>query len=147
MKREYQVKSFEGLEPFSYVCLMMRFLEPNTNEFEPEQGLVYSKRCVGDQYYVCVVNQDQPNSERVRSFLVEIDVEEGKYDAGENILDDDSGYVPTTPPKSDQIENRHQRGLEMWLMRKLHQVQVIRMTRMIQMVRIRMILLNGTVKV
>ena len=36
---------------------------------------------------------------RVRGFPVEIDVEEGENDAGENIFDDDdrdSGYVPTT---------------------------------------------------
>ena len=38
MRRECQVKSFEGLGPFSYVCRMMRFSEPNTNEFEPEEG-------------------------------------------------------------------------------------------------------------
>ena len=35
------------------------------------------------------------------------DVEEGENDAGENIFDDDdSGYVPTTPPKSDQGSDR-----------------------------------------
>ena len=106
MRRECQVKSFEGLGPFSYVCRMIRFSEPNTNEFEPEEGSIYSERCVGDQHYVCVVNPDQPNPERVRGFPVEIDVEEGEHDAGENILDDDSGYVPTTPPKSDQGSDR-----------------------------------------
>ena len=107
MRRECQVKSFEGLGPFSYVCRMMRFSEPNTNEFEPEEGSVYSERCVGDQHYVCVVNPDQQNPERVRGFPVEIDVEEGEHDAGENIFgDDDSGYVPTTPPKSDQGSDR-----------------------------------------
>ena len=107
MRRECQVKSFEGLGPFSYVCRMMRFSEPNTNEFESEQGSVYSERCVGDQHYVCVVNPDQQNPERVRGFPVEIDVEEGEHDAGENIFgDDDSGYVPTTPPKSDQGSDR-----------------------------------------
>ena len=109
MRRECQVKSFEGLGPFSYVCRMKRFSEPNTNEFEPERGSVYSERCVGDQHYVCVVNPDQQNPERVRGFPVEIDVEEGEHDAGENIFDDDdrdSGYVPTTPPKSDQGSDR-----------------------------------------
>ena len=107
MRRECQVKSFEGLGPFSYVCRMMRFSEPNTNEFEPEEGSVYSERCVGDQHYVCVVNPDQQNPERVRGFPVEVDVEEGEHDAGENIFgDDDSGYVPTTPPKSDQGSDR-----------------------------------------
>ena len=56
----------------------MRFSEPNTNEFEPERGSVYSERCVGDQHYVCVVNPDQQNPERVRCFPVEIDVDEGR---------------------------------------------------------------------
>ena len=106
MRRKCQVKSFEGLGPFSYVCRMMRFSEPNTNEFEPKEGSIYSERCVGDQHYVCVVNPDQPNPERVRGFPVEINVEEGEHDAGENILDDDSGHVPTTPPKSDQGSDR-----------------------------------------
>ena len=106
MRRECQVKSFEGLGPFSYVCRMMRFSEPNANEFEPEQGSVYSERCVGDQHYVCVVNPDQQNPERVRGFPVEID-EEGEHDAGENIFgDDDSGYVSTTRSKSDQGSDR-----------------------------------------
>ena len=50
------------------------------------KGSVYSERCVGDQHYVCVVNPDQQNPERVRGFPVEIDVEEGKNDAGENIF-------------------------------------------------------------
>ena len=100
MRRECQVKSFEGPEPFSCVCHMMRFSEPNTNAFEPEEGSIYSERCVEDQHYVYVVNPDQPNSERVRDFSVEIDVEEGKYS------DDDSGCVPTTPPKSDQRSDR-----------------------------------------
>ena len=55
------------------------------------------------------MNPDQQNPERVRGFPVEIDVEEGGNDAGENIFDDDdrdSGYVPTTPPKSDQGSDR-----------------------------------------
>ena len=76
---------------------------------EPEGGSVYSERCVGDQHYVCVVNPDQQNPERVRGFPVEIDVEEGENDAGENIFDDDdldSGAVPTTPP--DQGSDREQ---------------------------------------
>ena len=76
MRRECQVKSFEGLGPFSYVCRMMRFSEPNTNEFELEEGSVYSERCVGDQHYVCVVNPDQQNPERVRGFPVELDAQQ-----------------------------------------------------------------------
>ena len=51
MRRECQVKIFEGLGPCSYVCRMMRFSEPNTNEFESERVSVYSERC-GDQHYV-----------------------------------------------------------------------------------------------
>ena len=57
------------------------------------------------------MNPDQQNPERVRGFPVEIDVEEGENDAGENIFDDDdldSGAVPTTPPKSDQGSDREQ---------------------------------------
>ena len=55
------------------------------------------------------MNPDQQNPERVRGFPVEIDVEEGENDAGGNIFDDlDSGYVPTTPPKSDQGSDRKQ---------------------------------------
>ena len=38
MRRECQVKSFDGLEPFSYVRRIIRSSEPNTNEFEPERG-------------------------------------------------------------------------------------------------------------
>ena len=71
-KRVSSQELCEGLGPFSYVCRMMRFSEPNTNEFEPEEGSIYSERCVGDQHYVCVVNPDQPNPERVRGFPVEI---------------------------------------------------------------------------
>ena len=72
-------------------------------EFEPEGGSVYSERCVGDQHYVCVVNPDQQNPERVRGFPVEIDVEKEENDAGDNIFDDDdrdSGYVPTSKVRS-----------------------------------------------
>ena len=57
------------------------------------------------------MNPDQQNPERVRGFPVEIDVEERGNDAGENIFDDDdrdSGYVLTTPPKSDQGSDREQ---------------------------------------
>ena len=35
------------------------------------------------------MNPDQQNPERARGFPVEIDVEEGENDAGENIFDDD----------------------------------------------------------
>ena len=150
MRRECQVKSFDGLGPFSYVCRMMRFSEPNTNEFEPEEGSVYSERCVGDQHYVCVVNPGQQNPERVRGFPVEIDVEKGENDAGENIFDDDdldSGYVPTTPPKSDQGSDREQapkRPRDVAADERVAPGLVIRMIRMIRMGRIPTIPFNGT---
>ena len=110
MRRECQVKNFDGLGPFSYVCRMIHFSEPNTNQSQIETGVegveqeedfssAYCESSVGDQHYVCVVNP-----ERVRGFPVEINLEEGKNDADENVFDDDldSGAVPTTPPKSDQ---------------------------------------------
>ena len=56
------------------------------------------------------------NPERVRGFPVEIDLEEGENNPeglndgeNENVLDEaevESGYVPTTPPKSDQGSDR-----------------------------------------
>ena len=48
------------------------------------------------------MNPDQQNSERVRGFPVEIDVEEGEHDAGENIFDDnDSGDDPDGEDSDD----------------------------------------------
>ena len=114
MRRECQVKTF-GLGPFSYVCRMIRFSEPNTKEVE-QRVLVdsaFEEHVEGDQHYVCVVNP-----ERVRGFPVEINLEEGENhaeglndDVDENVLDeaeDEGGYVPTTPPKSDQGSDREQ---------------------------------------
>ena len=114
MRRECQVKNFDGLGPFSYVCRMIHFSEPNTNKSQIETGVegveqeedfssAYFESSVGDQHYVCVVNP-----ERVRGFPVEINLEEGENDADENVFDDDldSGAVPTTPPKSDQGSDR-----------------------------------------
>ena len=114
MRRECQVKNFDGLGPFSYVCRMIHFSEPNTNQSQIETGVegveqeedfssAYCESSVGDQHYVCVVNP-----ERVRGFPVEINLEEGEDDADENVFDDelDSGAVPTTPPKSDQGSDR-----------------------------------------
>ena len=34
MRRECQIKSFDGLEQCSYVCRMIHFSEPNTIEVE-----------------------------------------------------------------------------------------------------------------
>ena len=94
---------------------MMRFSEPNTNEFEPEGGSVYSERCVGDQHYVCVVNPDQQNPERVRGFPVEIDVEEGKMMQVRTFLMMmilTVGQFPLHLQSQirDPIGNKHQRG-------------------------------------
>ena len=60
------------------------------------------------------------NPERVRGFPVEINLEEGENNPeglndgeNENVLDEaevESGYVPTTPPKSDQGSDREQPG-------------------------------------
>ena len=113
MRRECQFKTFDGLGPFSYVCRMIRFSEPNTKEFE-QRVLVdsaFEEHVEGDQHYVHVVNP-----ERGRGFPVEIDLEEeennpeGLNDGeNENVLDEaevESGYVPTTPPKSDQGPDR-----------------------------------------
>ena len=74
MRRECQVKNFDGLGPFSYVCRMIHFSEPNTNQSQIETGVegveqeedfssAYCESSVGDQHYVCVVNP-----ERVRGF-------------------------------------------------------------------------------
>ena len=113
MRRECQIKTFDGLGSFSYVCRMIRFSEPNTKEFE-QRVLVdsaFEEHVEGDQHYVHVVNP-----ERVRGFPVEIDLEEGGNNPeglndgeNENVLDEaevESGYVPTTPPKSDQGSDR-----------------------------------------
>ena len=115
MRRECQVKTFDGLGPVSYFCKMIRFSEPNTKEVEHGVFVdsAFEESVVGDQHYVCIVNP-----ERVRGFPFEINLEEGEIDAeglnddvDENGLDeaeDGSGYVPTTPPKSDQGSNRGQ---------------------------------------
>ena len=97
---------------------MIRFSEPNTKEFE-QRVLVdsaFEEHVEGDQHYVHVVNP-----ERVRGFPVEINLEEGENNPeglhdGENeknVLDEaevGSGYVPTTPPKSDQGSDREPPG-------------------------------------
>ena len=112
MRKECQVKTFDGLEPFSYVCRMIRFSKLNTKEVE-QRVLVdsaFEEHVEGDQHYVHVVN-----SERVRGFPVEINLKEGKNnpEGNENVLDEaeaGSGYVPTTPPKSDRRSDREPAG-------------------------------------
>ena len=92
MRRECRVKNFDGLGPFSYVCRMIHFSEPNTNKSQIETGVegveqeedfssAYFESSVGDQHYVCVVNP-----ERVRGFPVEINLEEGENDADQMFL-------------------------------------------------------------
>ena len=53
---EMTLKNFDGLGPFSYVCRMIRFFEPNTKEVEPEVFVdsAFEESVVGDQRYVCV---------------------------------------------------------------------------------------------
>ena len=96
---------------------MIRFSEPNTKDFEQRvfDDSAFEEHVEGDQHYVHVVNP-----ERVRGFPVEINLEEGENDpeglnddGNENVLDEaevQSGYVPTTPPKSDQGSDREQAG-------------------------------------
>ena len=123
MRRECQIKNFDGLGPFSYVCRMVPFSEPNTKHAELKDAepafeesyaeSAYEESVVDNQHYVCVVNP-----ERVRGFPVEINLEEGENnaeglndDADEDIFDEaerDSGYVPTTPPKFDQGSDQEQ---------------------------------------
>ena len=117
MRRECQVKTFDGLGPFSYVCRMIRFSEPNTKDFEQRvlDDSAFEEHVEGDQHYVHVVNP-----ERVRGFPVEINLEKGENnpeglndDGNKNVLDEaevQSGYVPTTPPKSDQGSDREHPG-------------------------------------
>ena len=68
MRRECQVKTFDGLGPFSYVCRMIRVSEPNTKEFE-QRVLVdsaFEEHVEGDQHYVHVVN---PERVRLKTIL------------------------------------------------------------------------------
>ena len=154
MRRECQVKTFDGLGPFSYVCRMIRFSEPNTKDFEQRvlDDSAFEEHVEGDQHYVHVVNP-----ERVRGFPVEINLEEGENnpeglndDGNENVLDEaevQSGYVPTTPPKSDQGSDREQPGkrpIGAVLKRSWFQVHLIRRIRMIRKEEIRMIQVDET---
>ena len=69
MRRECQVKNFDGLGPFSYVCRMIHFFEPNTNQSQIETGVegveqeedfssAYCESSVGDQHYVCCLRRE-----------------------------------------------------------------------------------------
>ena len=53
MRRGCQVKTFDGLGPFSYVCRMIHVFEPNTKEFE-QRVLVdsaFEEHVEGDQHF------------------------------------------------------------------------------------------------
>ena len=61
--------------PFSYVCRMIRFSEPNTKEVDHGvfDDSAFQESVEGDQHYVCVVNP-----ERVRGFPVELILKKGR---------------------------------------------------------------------
>ena len=112
----------------------------------------FEEHVEGDQHYVHVVNP-----ERVRGFPVEINLEEGESnpeglndDVNGNVLDEaevESGYVPTTPPKSDQGSDRGQPGkrpIGTVLKRSWYQVHLIRRIQMIRKEEIRMIQVDET---
>ena len=118
MRRECQVKSFDGLGPFSYVCRMMRFSEPNPNEFELE-GIQFILRNVFE------INT------MVRTFLMMVimTVDMFPLHLQSQIRGSDRGQAPKRPRDVADGE--------------LHQVLVIRTIRMIRM-EIRTIRTNGT---
>ena len=99
MRRECQIKSFDGLGPFSHVSRMIRFSEPNTGEVEPlEDDLQAESRGFSSEAdfkpvfeELCVENNHQyvfglVEPEHVFGFPLDIDLEqEGENDvAGEN---------------------------------------------------------------
>ena len=121
MRRECQIKNFDGLRRFSCVCRMIRFSERNTNEVEHEGSdfsSAYQESCVHDHHYVCVLHP-----ERARGFPVEINLEEEENgaegmndDADENIFhegDDDPSersYTPSIEPSGGMIVSRQRRN-------------------------------------
>ena len=150
MRRECQVKNFDGLGPFSYVCRMIHFSEPNTNKSQIETGVegveqeedfssAYFESSVGDQHYVCVVNP-----ERVRGFPVEI---KGKMMQMRMFLMMiwTVGQFPLHLQSQirDLIGNRDLRDRGRLPMSEWHLVQMIRMNRTIWGVRIRTIRINA----
>ena len=110
MRKECQIKTFDGLGPFSYVCRMISF-EPDTTEthtgedcvnfedlesdfescgpqLETSERSLTEKFIENHRHYVCTI--DEVSHEHFRGFPVEIDLE-GPQDGDE----EDSGYVPT----------------------------------------------------
>ena len=111
MRKECQIKSFDGLGPFSYVCRMVKF-EPNTTEtltsetgegdfdvYAPQLGTFVeslTESCIGDRHYVCAVGE--VSHERVLGFPVKIDIDVEEPQGDE---DEDDGYAPT--PEGEEV--------------------------------------------
>ena len=94
MRKECQIKTFDGLGPFSYVCRMISF-EPNTTEtgmsnagvnvedFESDfrscgpqfetSEMSLTEKFIENRHYVCAI--DEVSHEHFRGFPVEIDLE------------------------------------------------------------------------
>ena len=113
MTKECQIKSFDGLGSFSYVCRMIRF-EPNTTETptsetgesdfdlcEPQfETCVESltENCIGDRHYVCAVGE--VSHERVLGFPVQIDIDVEEPQGDD---DEDSEYAPTPEHEREEV--------------------------------------------
>ena len=116
MRKECQIKTFDGLGPFSYVCRMISF-EPNTTETHMSEACVdfedfeithfescgpqfetsemsLTEKFIENRHYVCAI--DEVSHER--GFPVEIDLE-GPQDGDE----EDSGYVPTPEHEREEL--------------------------------------------
>ena len=95
MRKECQIKTFDGLGPFSYVCRMISF-EPNTTENHMSEACVnfedfeithfescgpqfetsemsLTEKFFENRHYVCVI--DEVSHEHFRGFPVEIDLD------------------------------------------------------------------------
>ena len=117
MRKECQIKTFDGLGPFSYVCRMISF-EPNTTETRTNEDCVnfedlesdfescgpqletsersLTEKFIENRHYVCAI--DEVSHEHFRGFPVEIDLE-GPQDGDE----EDSGYVPTPEHEREEL--------------------------------------------
>jgi len=128
MRRECFAKSFDGLGPFSYVCRMVRFSEPNTSTTKSLQSEISGERreeasrdaevLAGDldfienkQHFVEKCLEENKHyvfalkSDHFRGFPVEIDVdpeadaEQEAAGAGEHESEED--YEPSIAPPND----------------------------------------------
>ena len=114
MRKECQVKSFDGLGPFSYVCRMIKF-EPNTTEslisqvdFESDFDLCepqletcvesLTENCIEDRHYVCAIGE--VSHERVLGFPVQIDIDAEEPQGDE---DEESEYAPTPEHEREEV--------------------------------------------